>query len=86
MMWPFTKKEVPPKEIDPEALREFLKEDRAITILRGYILAKGGEIRRACTLKEKLIANRMYRQKGKGDAYWESVIEIIEKHYKKKAD
>lgn len=83
MMWPFTRKQ---EEIAPEVLREFLSEDKPVIIPRGFIIAKGGDVRRAQTLKEKLIANRIYRKKGKGEAYWDSVIEIIEKHYKRPAN
>ena len=78
MMWPFTKKE---KEIEPEVLRAFLEEDKPLLIPTQHFLAKGGELRRACTLKEKLMANRIAQKKGSGEAYWNSVVRVVEEHY-----
>lgn len=82
MMWPFRKKEQPaPKATAHPTLK--LKGEKSIQVPRGHIIAKGGEIRMAVTLKEKLIANRMHQAKGSGEAYWDSVVEVVERHYGK---
>jgi hypothetical protein len=33
------------------------------------------------SLKEKLIQNRSRQNNGSGSAYWDSVVEVVEKHY-----
>ena len=90
MMWPFTRK---PREVSNEELRRVLgpslkhpKGEHPVIIQPGHFLAKNGEVRRAVTLKEKLIANRISYGRGAGPGYWDSVVEVVERHYKRKAD
>ena len=38
------------------------------------------------SLRDKLIQNRTVMGKGSGKEYWDSVVEIVEKHYSQTAD
>ena len=83
MMWPFTSKK---KEVSNADLRAVLELDKPLSIGRDMILAKGAVYRPPETLKEKLQANRCSQRRGHGDEYWDSVVEVVEKHYKRTAD
>lgn len=71
MMWPFDKKQRQPT---PTELKRFLDTDG------GRFVAKGGRIKDPETLKEKLMHNRTKSPRGRGEAYWDSVIRVIERH------
>jgi len=68
--WPFSKK----KEVvtNPELKRLLGRPLRATA--------------NPLSLKEKLKTNRSMQEKGKGEAYWDSVVAVVEDHYGIKAD
>ena len=87
---PDERQTMPAKEVDTATLKKVLgtplREDPPLIVPKGCVLAKGGVVREATTLHDKLIANRMAQKKGHGTAYWDSVVRVVEEHYQKKAD
>lgn len=72
MMWPFSRN---------KEQKRAAKGEKPLKIPAGHIIAKGGELRRAVTLRDKLMANHMQQKRGHGTIYWDSVVRVVEDHY-----